>query len=526
MQIFQSRLDTLYIVYDPIAKVLVNTSLFRLSELSLFIGLLVLSTLVTLADYSGLQAYSQTQEFRQREFTDESGHPQIYDPNLHAEVVVEGLELPTTMAFLGPNDMLVLEKEKGTVQRVIDGKILPQPLLDVNVAGFIERCMCGIAISTDTPGHTYVFLFYTEAQTADREDMTADPKAPLGNRLYRYELVDNKLVNPKMLLDLPADPGPRHNGGKVLIGPDNNLYISVGDVDGTYHGDPWQTPAQNYQEGSEVDGRSGILRITQDGIPVPNGGILGNEDPLNLYYAYGIRNSFGMDFDPIAGNLWATENGPGEEDEINLVLPGFNSGWQEAMGIAALEEGFDPADIVDFDGAGVYRDPELVWMNTAGPTALKFLHSDRLGSQFQNDMFVGDVHNGRLYHFDLNQERNGLVLPEALGKIIQTPASPGLEDIIFGQGFGGITDIEVGPDGYLYVVSIGQSKIFKIVPGAPQSPPTPLSFLGGEQVPATDAVESVPEAEDEDDPVRGDENDENDENRGEDGNNEDSLFGT
>src|ERR671921_895479 len=144
VKILQSRLDTLYIVYDPIAKVLINTSLFRLSELSLFIGILVLSTLVTLADYSGFQAYSQTQEFRQREFTDEPGHPQIYDPNLHAEVVVEGLELPTTMAFLGPNDMLVLEKEKGTVQRIIDGKILPQPLLDVNVAGSIERCMCGI----------------------------------------------------------------------------------------------------------------------------------------------------------------------------------------------------------------------------------------------------------------------------------------------------------------------------------------------------------------------------------------------
>ncbi len=213
---------------------MINASLFRLSDLLLFIELLVLSTLVTLADYSVFQAHSQTQEFRQREFTDEPGHPQIYDPNLHAEVVVEGLELPTTMAFLGPNDMLVLEKEKGTVQRIIDGKILPQPLLDVNVAGFIERCMCGIAISTDTPGHTYVFLFYTEAQTADREDMTADPKAPLGNRLYRYELVDNKLVNPKMLLDLPADPGPRHNGGDVLIGPDDNLYISVGDVDGTH----------------------------------------------------------------------------------------------------------------------------------------------------------------------------------------------------------------------------------------------------------------------------------------------------
>ena len=105
-------------------------------------------------------------------------------------------------------------------------------------------------------------------------------------------------------------------------------------------------------------------------------------------------------------------------------------------------------------------------------------------------MFVGDVHNGRLYHFDLNQERTGLELPEALSdKVIQLPTSPGLEDIIFGQGFAGITDIEVGPDGYLYVVSIGQGSIFRIVSGAPESPPAPLSFSNGEQVSTPDQEE-------------------------------------
>src|SRR5918999_62019 len=185
VKILQSRLDTLYIVYDPIAKVLISTSLFRLSELSLFIGLLVLCALVTLADYSSFQAYSQTQEFRQREFTDEPGHPQIYDPNLHAEVVVGGLEFPTTMAFLGHNDMLVLEKEKGTVQRIVNGTALAEPLLDVNVATEQERCMCGIAVSKYIPGHTYVFLYYTESEFADAEDFS-EGKNPLGNRLYRY----------------------------------------------------------------------------------------------------------------------------------------------------------------------------------------------------------------------------------------------------------------------------------------------------------------------------------------------------
>jgi hypothetical protein len=81
-------------------------------------------------------------------------------------------------------------------------------------------------------------------------------------------------------------------------------------------------------------------------------------------------------------------------------------------------------------------------------------------------MFVGDVHNGRLYHFKLNEERTDLILPESLAnsRVIETSDEAGISEILFGEGFGGITDLKVGPDGYLYVVSIGQGKIFKVVP--------------------------------------------------------------
>src|SRR5215208_4321432 len=409
-------------------------------------------------------------------YSTDDGIPSIIgDPALKVEEVVRGLDLPTTMAFLGDNDILVLEKDKGTVQRIIDGKMLPEPLLDVNVATSVERCMCGIAVSQSsssggsssstglTTTTTYVFLYYTEAELTDSEDVI-EGKAPLGNRLYRYELVNNKLINPVLLLDLPAVPGPRHNGGAIMIGPDNNLYVPIGDVDGTGKGEASETKAQNYVDGVEPDGRSGILRITQDGQPVGSIGILGNTHPLNLYYAYGIRNSFGFDFDPVTGNIWDTENGPGNSDEINLVEPGFNSGWQEIQGMASFENYFDANDLVDFEGKGRYSDPELVWVDTEGPTAAKFLVSDKLGTQYKNDLFVADVHNGRIYHFDLNEDRTELVLEGPLAdKIANTPEE--MQETIFGEGFGGITDLEVGPDGYLYVVSIGQGAIYRIVPG-------------------------------------------------------------
>src|SRR5919106_3945845 len=415
--------------------------------------------------------------------------PIIHDPNLKVELIVQGLDLPTTMAFLGDNDILVLEKDKGTVQRIVNGKMLPEPLLDVNVATSVERCMCGIAVSQINTGSTYVFLYYTEAELTDSEDII-EAKAPLGNRLYRYELVNNKLINPVLLLDLPAIPGPRHNGGAIMIGPDNNLYVPIGDVDGSYMGESWETKAQNYANGIEPDGRSGILRITQDGQAV-GVGILGNTHPLNLYYAYGIRNSFGFDFDPITGNIWDTENGPGNSDEINLVEPGFNSGWQEIQGMAGMasfENYFDANDLVQFEGKGKYSDPELVWMDTEGPTAAKFLVSDKLGTQYKNDLFVADVHNGRIYHFDLNEDRTELVLEGPLAdKIIDTPSIAEFSNIIFGEGFGGITDLEVGPDGYLYVVSIGQGAIYRIV----QTSNGPSTIATAE-----DEVPAAPEDED------------------------------
>lgn len=215
----------------------------------------------------------------------------------------------------------------------------------------------------------------------------------------------------------------------------------------------------------EADGRSGILRTTQEGQPVGEG-ILGNEIPLRLYYAYGIRNSFGLGFDPVSGKLWMTENGPGNNDEINLVEPGFNSGWPETMGLVENDEEFDTSELVDFNGKGHYRDPELVWLNTAGPTAILFMTSDKLGSEYLNEMFVADVHNGRIYHFSLTDDRMHLVLADPLaGKVIRSTGSSGVRELIFGEEFGGITDLKIGPDGDLYVVSVGLGKIFRIVPG-------------------------------------------------------------
>jgi len=483
----------------------------------------------TLLGSTSVFASSQQPEFPLR-YNEEVGNPVFNLPGFTSEAVAEGLALPTTMAFLSQNNILVLEKDKGTVMRIIDGVVQPQPLLDVNVATEVERCMCGIAVSqSNETGTTNVFLYYTEADASG---------AAIGNRVYRYELQEGtpgsagNLVNPVLLLDLPADPGPRHNGGVIKIGSDDNLYITIGDVDKVES----ETEAQNEPD-VPADGTGGILRITQDGEPVinPNTGdyILGSDFPLNLYYAYGIRNSFGIDFDPVSGYLWDSENGPGHSDEINRVEPGFNSGWNQIMGIYTRGGG-DPREgaatlasetgegLVNFDGRGHYHPPQLTWLYTVGPTAIKFLNSGNYGTGYQNEMFVGDVHAGNMYHFKLNQDRTELVLEPPLDdKIADTEGESISDSALFATGFGGISDIEISPyDGYMYVVSLGQGKIFKILPTGEVPPPAPPTAVPPPPAPlpappAPPVVEEVvPEQEEEEEADEDEDQSEDGDNNG------------
>jgi aldose sugar dehydrogenase len=409
-----------------------------------------------------------------------AGGPTFSDPNLKAQIIFKGLHNPTSMAFLGPNDILVLEKNTGNVIRIVNGKMLGPPLLHVNVATEVERGLLGIAIQKSANIHvpTYVFLYYTGAGSSN---------APVGNHLYRYELANNsqQLVNPKLLLDLPGTPAPggegNHNGGKVIIGPDHNVYVVIGDV-GDHRGQ-----AQNIANGPPLDGTGGVIRVTQDGLPVANpplggasvGGGVAAGNMTKYYYAYGIRNSFGMAFDSVTGKLWDTENGPSYGDEINLVNPGFNSGWTKIQGIwqatgessgAGPVAPLHPTSLVDFSGKGVYRAPEFAWQQVIAPSSLTFLNSSKLGKQYQDDMFVGDVLYGNIYDFKLDQNRTGLLLSGPLaGKVAHTTSE--LAGVIFGKGFGLTTDIQVGPDGYLYVLSYTGGSIYKIVPSSSLSGP-------------------------------------------------------
>jgi aldose sugar dehydrogenase len=375
--------------------------------------------------------------------------PSINDDTLGVEPVVEGLSSPTSMIFLDDNDILVLERD-GQVRHVADGVLQEQPVLQIPVNAENERGLLGIAISNSSnsasPNTFNIFLYYTEGD-------------PLRNRIYKYQWNGETLINPALILDLPADPGPNHNGGKIVIGQDGYLYAVIGDLN-------HDGQLQNFPNGPPPDDTGSIFRINpKDGSAAPDNPFTGSEDDvLSKYYAYGVRNSFGLDFDPLTGNLWDTENGPASFDEINLVRPGFNSGWQSVMGPISLS-GDTEDDLVNFPGSQ-YADPKFSWAESVAPTDIEFFSSSNLGARYTNNIFVGDITNGNLYFFEVNENRDGISLDT-------TQQQSGLSDfvvnsedelsaIIFGSSFGGITDIETGPDESLYILSYDEGIIYKI----------------------------------------------------------------
>lgn len=347
--------------------------------------------------------------------------PVVRDANYIVEEFVTGLKWPTTMTFVG-EDVLVLEKNTGNVRLVKNGELVKEPVMHFNVDFLAERGLLGIISSDST-----VYLYMTEINSTS--------KTTLGNHIYKAEWDGNNLNNLTLIKKLPFGERGVHNGGVFAHGSDGKIYAVIGDAD-------HQGILQNYHKG-EPDNTSIIFDVN-------------SAEP---YYAIGIRNSFGIAVDPITGEIWDTENNNKVFDEINLVLYKFNSGWDPIVGPGNPQEIKNLPQYKDYK----FSNPEFSWELTVAPTAISFPPEFSF-IDYQNSVFVGDFLNGFLYEFKLNSDRTGFVFQSPHLKDLVADGGDSLNEIIFGAGFGGITDIEFGPDGMMYVVSIIDGKIYRIYP--------------------------------------------------------------
>ena len=332
----------------------------------------------------------------------------------------------TTMTFV-EDDILILQKSDGVVRLIQNGILQDKPVLDVNVDSVGEKGMLGIT-SVDSS----VYLYFTEAHEDGGES--------LGNRIYKYDWTGNSLINPILLKELPSNVS--HNGGAMTVGLDDQVYAVIGD-----------TLRYGLLQNKPIEWLKG------DDVNFKDNGVILQVETENPYFAMGIRNSFGLAIDPVTGNLWATENGNDDFDEINLVPEKFNSGWIVIMGPVTESELDSLPGYEDY----VYDDPKFTWEEPVAPTGLDFAKFQEI-DKYDNSLFVGDCNTGNIYNFKLNENRDGFEFTSSFlqDKIINKNES--MDEIVIGTGFGCVTDIERGPDGFLYIVSLSEGTVFRILP--------------------------------------------------------------
>ena len=394
----------------------------------------------------------------------------LADADLRVEPVVNGLALPTAMEFIGPDDFLVCEKDTGRLRRVTGGLIGPV-VLDLPVANDVWRGLLGIAIHPRFAENGYVYLFYSRA--AD------DGGQWLDNRVARFTwtgaALDPASETPIAVFpaDAAQDNAPACEGGKILFGPDGKLYGSIGDLGRGEFGNP--RIEQNTGPANSSYG-GGIFRLNDDGtIPADNPFVAHENAAVQRLFAYGVRNSFGMDFDPRTDRLWDAEDGPEVYDELNYVRSGQNSGWLKIMGPDArnaafeknLHTAFDSDDLLMLAGAH-YADPAFSFREPIGITAVAFLTGSHIPCHLQGRLLAGDTNFGRLYLFELNAARDAFVLSGAVADTVADGLAE-QQSVAFGEGWGITTDLTYGPDGALYHLSLLDGAVRRIVKATPRA---------------------------------------------------------
>jgi glucose/arabinose dehydrogenase len=334
------------------------------------------------------------------------------------EPVVDGLDFAANVAFAPDGTIFVADKDVGEIRIVRDGEILDEPFATVETFSPVnEMGLLGVAVHPDFPSEPWVYAYYSDANESR-------------NRLVRFRADGDVAVERQDLLDLLPTTFGIHNGGDLAFGPDGMLYVTVGEG----------SNQDLAQEALGIGGR--ILRLKPDGSVPPNNPL----GPDNPTFALGIRNSFGVCIDPDSGDVWATDNGPSTDDELNLVPPGANLGWPAQLG-----PGGEPR----------FRDPVLSFTPTIVITGCAV--SD-------DDLYFGEGYAGNLHRMPL----------------------PGPDERIVGRFEGGITDVAVAPDGALWVVT--PNVLYRRAPAQTTSPTSPSPTSPSETATASESPTPSPSA--------------------------------
>jgi glucose/arabinose dehydrogenase len=339
----------------------------------------------------------------------------------------------------------------------------------------------------------------------------------------RARQTDNVPVTGHPGTNNPAENG-NHNGGVMHFGPDGKLYFFTGDLgrrgwlqnlpQGPFLTPPFDDDTFGGPQPDNAHLSGVILRLNDDGTaPSDNpffaaGASIGGEVGANIQkvFSYGHRNGFGMAFDPETGDLWETENGDDSFSELNRVIPGMNGGWIQIAGPLSRISQFKIIETTQFGRAlqqvrypptriaytaamararmfhlpgSTYVDPDFSWKYEVGPAGTTFVQGEALGPEYDGTLWIGSARSfqqvggtgGSLYRFQMTSDRLHVDIsadPRLADRVADNLFRPQKfdptesETLLIGRGFGTTTDIEQGPDGNLYVVSITDNAIYRI----------------------------------------------------------------
>ena len=335
--------------------------------------------------------------------------PAIAGSGVRAVRVAGNLANPVGFTFTPAGRLVYLERNTGwlrfrNLQTGSDHRVYRISNVDSNG----ERGALGVAVHPDWPNRRFVYAF-----------VTRNTNGGLRNQVLRIKVENGRGVAIRRILSAGAGPASNHNGGRLLFGPDKRLYVVIGDN---------ADPSNSQDRSSNLRGK--ILRVNPDGsVPATN--------PFGTrIWAYGIRNSIGLAFDPRNDRLWESENGPSCNDEVNRIVKGGNHGWGPNQSCPNTNNSGPTPRIA----------PKHTFVSPVGLTGLAFCDACGLGAGFEGDLLVGAVNDGRIRRFDLNPTRSGFDAGPLL--VVDRP--------------GPVLSLEVGPNGRIYFSDFGA--IYRLAP--------------------------------------------------------------
>ncbi len=385
-------------------------------------------------------------------------------PRIRVVPIVSGLDHPWGMAFRRNGDILVTERDRGTLRVIRNGQ-----LLDEDVAG-VPEVFTGVRLAglMDVVVHpeddTLVYLTYSKAEERD------------GRRGATVALARGRLDTGAGALTEVRDIFVTDGWGggiaasRLIWGPDGKLYMSVG---GAFQ---FADTGQYAQDPTTHFGK--LLRLNDDGSAPDDNPFAGDPEYLPEIYSMGHRNQIGLAFHPDTGELWATENGPQGGDEANIIQPGANYGWP----VASYSRQYSGLPVTDTPWLPEFTGPHVIWWPSIAPSGLTFYDGEHFPA-WRGNLFVGSMTVGRIQHTG-HVER---IVFNRRGQEVR-------REWLLTELKQRVRDVQQGPDGYLYVLTEEDDSVLMRI-----EPARAVTEAPGSIVPAVRLAEArvtpLPEAE-------------------------------